>query len=67
VLGVFEHVAGGLVNGHRTGAGYGVGLLAGVELKGLEVEVLRGHGKAGLEGVGYGKGERKPLRGRAEA
>ena len=45
VLGVTEDVARGLVDGHGTGVGGGIGrLLADVELKGLEVEGLLGLG-----------------------
>ena len=37
ILGIGEHIGGGLVDGHRTGIGDGIGLLlANVQLKGLE-------------------------------
>lgn len=38
VLGVVEHVGSRLVNGYRPAVGGGVGLLPGVELKGVEVQ-----------------------------
>jgi hypothetical protein len=43
VLGIFEYVAGRLIKRNGAGAGYGVGLLAGVELECLEMQVLSRH------------------------
>ena len=43
VLGRVEGVGGGLVDGHGARVGRGVGLLPGVHLQGLELELRTGH------------------------
>ena len=46
VLGVMENVGSGLVDGHRTGIGDGIGLLlADMQLKGLKVQFTLAHDK----------------------
>ena len=46
ILGIGEHIGGGLVDGHRTGIGDGIGLLlADVQLKGLKMQFTLAHDK----------------------
>ena len=46
VLGVMENIGSGLVDGHRTGIGDGIGLLlADVQLKGLKMQFTLAHDK----------------------
>ena len=46
ILGIGEHIGSGLVDGHRTGIGDGIGLLlADVQLKGLKMQFTLAHDK----------------------